>query len=345
MFLDSVGMFDAAAALPEQLALASDSTRATLDDAVLPAHDSFSNIVLVGVGADGQAASLVLEAAGPTLSVPVVVDRGYAMPNFVDEATLVIGISFDGETTETVDAIAEAADDGAQIVTVSNGGALRDLAQDAGALHLPVVPTAPVARAALGAMAVPVLLLLEEIGHFPGATAWIDEAISQTARRRDRLISEDNLASRLARRIGRSLPIVYGGNGPGGMAAAYWKTQFNENAKIASFANQVPELTHNEIAGWGLDGDVTRQVFQSILLRHDFEHPSVSARMELVEELMVEVVGAVHVVEAEGEGLLAQLLDLLLVGQFVSLRVAAEQGVDPGPTPIVDELAGRIGDH
>jgi len=127
-----------------------------------------------------------------------------------------------------------------------------------------------------------------------------------------------------------------------GLAAERWKTQFNDNSKVAAFANQVPELTHNEVCGWGQDGDVTRQVFQLFLLRHDFEHPQVSRRLDLVDELLDEVVGAVHSVAAEGDGMLAQLLDLVLVGDFTSLHAAAEQGVDPGPVPILADIEARI---
>ena len=84
----------------------------------------------------------------------------------------------------------------------------------------------------------------------------------------------------LARQIGRTLPIVYGGGALGEVAAVRWKGQFNENAKVAAFANRVPELTHNEICGWGQHGDVTRQVFTLVLLRHDYEHPQVGRRFE-----------------------------------------------------------------
>ncbi len=65
----------------------------------------------------------------------------------------------------------------------------------------------------------------------------------------------------LARRIGRTMPLVYGGGVLGEAAAWRWKGQFNENPKLAAFCNRVPELTHNEIAGWAVNGDVTRQVF------------------------------------------------------------------------------------
>ena len=344
MILDSVGMFDAAAAFPEQLARALDVSRRAVVGAVLPQHEDIANIVLVGAGASGQAGALVLEAVGPTIPVPIVVHRGYGVPNFVDESTLVVAISFDGETSETLEAAQDALVDGATVVCVSGGGELQAWAVANDLVHLPVMPDAPVERAAIGSLAVPVLVLLDRVGMYPGAEAWIDAAIAQATVRRNELITESNFARRLARQLGRTFPIIYGGNGPGGTAADYWKAQFNQNAKVAAFSNQVPELTHDEIAGWGQDGDVTRQIFQVFMLRHDFEHPQVSSRLAAVEEVLVEVVGAVHVIEAAGDGLLAQLLDLELIGQFVSLHASVEQSIDPGPVPIVSEIASRVGD-
>jgi glucose/mannose-6-phosphate isomerase len=99
-----------------------------------------------------------------------------------------------------------------------------------------------------------------------------------------------------------------------------------------------PELCHNELAGWGQHGDVTRQVLQVVHLRHEFEHPQIGARVGFVGDVLDEVVGAVHEVEAAGEGPLAQLLDLVLFGDFVTLHRAYQEGVDPGPIPVLDDL-------
>jgi glucose/mannose-6-phosphate isomerase len=83
---------------------------------------------------------------------------------------------------------------------------------------------------------------------------------------------------------------------------------------------------------------VTRQVITTVALRHDAEHPQVGRRFELVGELMREVVADVIEVRAEGDGDLAQLLDLILLGDYVSLWMAVEAGVDPGPVPVLGEL-------
>ena len=127
-------------------------------------------------------------------------------------------------------------------------------------------------RAAIGALAVPPLLVLEAIGLLPGASEWIAAAVAQLRRRR---ASSSVAAARpgAGPAIGLTMPIVYGGGALGAVAAARWKNQINENAKAPAFANTYPELCHNEICGWGQHGDLTRQVFPLVQLRHDHEHP------------------------------------------------------------------------
>ena len=122
------------------------------------------------------------------------------------------------------------------------------------------------------------------------------------------------------------------------MAAWRFKNQCNENAKLPAFANTYPELCHNELAGWGQGGDVTRQILHLVHFRHEFEHPQIARRMAWVAEVLDEVVAGATEVVAAGEGPLAQLFDLILIGDIASLDLAAAEGVDPGPIPILLEL-------
>ena len=333
--LDSLGMFDAAAALPEQVEAAA---AAAAQVGGLPDHDDVQNVVVMGMGGSGMAGDVLPVIAGPFMSVPVVVHKGYGLPNFIDEGTLVFAVSFSGNTEETVEAASEAVTTGARLVVISAGGRLGALAEETGSPWVPIDAAIPMPRAGIGAVAIPPLVILERIGLFPGASAWIDAAVDQLRRRRDQLVADANPADRLARHLGRLMPIIYGGGGVGAVAALRWKAQFNENAKVPAFFNQVPELCHNEICGWGQNGDVTRQVFAMVNLRHEFEHPQIARRFELVNGLVDEVVADIHEVVAEGEGALAQLFDLMLFGDFVTLYRAAQEGLDPGPVPVLDEL-------
>lgn len=337
--LDTDRMYDITAALPEQIA---DAARAAQDVYRLPERESIEHVVVLGMGGSGIAGDILQAAAGPFLAVPVVTVKSYELPAFVGDNSLVFAISFSGNTEETVEAATAAAMEGAKIVAVTSGGELAQLAEGWNAPIIPVPASIPQPRAAVGAMAIPAMVVLEQIGLFPGATQWIDLAVSQLQRRRDRLTRDGNEAEQLARRIGRTIPLVYGGGAVGQAAAQRWKTQVNENAKAPAFYAAQPELCHNEVCGWGQHGDVTRQLMTLIALRHDSEHPQVTRRFELVFDLVREVVASIEEVHAEGEGDLAQLLDLILFGDFVSLHMAYQEGIDPGPVPVLVDLKQRL---
>jgi len=336
--IDTQDIFGATAAFPEQVR---DAVAAGLA-ADLPNREGIANLCILGMGASGTAGDVIAAVAEQFLPIPVVVAKGYDAPNFVDPSTLVIALSASGDTEETLQATEEALVSGGHLVAVTSGGQLGERAADAGAAVLAVPADIPAPRCALGALAVPPLVALERMGLFSGAQVWVAAAVRQLQRRRDTLVGDASPAADLARRIGRTLPVVYGAGSVGAVAAARWKAQCNENAKVPAFANAVPELCHNEIAGWGQHGDLTRQVFQLVLLRHDEEHPQDSRRFDLLGEILAEVVGAVHTVQAEGDGLLAQLFDLTLMGDFVSLHLAAQEGLDPGPVPVFDDLRAAL---
>ena len=342
MVLDTLGMFDLTASLPEQVEAAAVRARGF---GGLRDPTGVEQVVMIGMGGSGMAGEVVAAVAAPMLAVPVLVVKTYECPAFVGPGSLVFAVSASGNTEETLQAGADAAAAGATMVVISSGG---QLVEAAGGWNAPVISVPadiPQPRAALGAMAVPPLVVLEEMGLYRGGLHWIEAAVHQLKRRRDELQSggDSSAAAAVARRIGRTFPLIHGGGAVGAAAAQRWKTQVNENAKAPAFWSAQPELCHNEVCGWGQHGDVTRQIVTAVALRHDGEHPHLRRRFELVAELLQEVVADVIEVRAEGDGDLAQLFDLVLFGDYVSLWLAVEAGVDPGPVPVLVDLKERLG--
>jgi glucose/mannose-6-phosphate isomerase len=338
--LDSLGMFDLADGLPEQVETAVRAAR-HLDG--LPDASEIEHVVVLGMGGSGMAGDVLLAAAAPLMPVPVVVVKSYECPAFVGDGTLVFAISASGNTEETVQAASDAAVAGARMVVVTGGGELAHLAKSWGAPIVAVPTDIPQPRAAIGAMAMPPLVVLEDIGLFRGASYWIDAAIDQLKRRRDELspAGDASTAADVARRIGATIPVIHGGGAIGSTAANRWRTQVNENAKAPAFSGAQPEVCHNEVCGWGQHSELTRRALTSVSLRHDGEHPQVGRRFELVSAILDGEVADRIEVRAEGDGDLAQLFDLVLFGDYVSLWMAAEAGIDPGP---VDVLVGLKAD-
>ncbi|MGH9089655.1 MAG: SIS domain-containing protein, partial [Acidimicrobiales bacterium] len=228
------------------------------------------------------------------------------------------------------------------VLTVAGGGPLARAAEAAGSPLVPVLTAVPQARAALGALVVSPLVLLERLGLLPGAAARVADTVEVVARRRDQLVRPGSVADDVARRIGRTFPLVHGAAGAVAVAARRWKAQVNQNAKAPAFWSAQPELCHDELAGWGQHGDVTRQLLTVVALRHRGEQPEVARRATAVGELLAEVVAGVVEVWTEAPDDCARLFDLALVGDVVSLHLAAREGIDPGPVPVAAELGARL---
>jgi glucose/mannose-6-phosphate isomerase len=338
--LDTLGMWDVTFHTAEQL----ESALAAVAHPIrpLPPRDEIDHVLVLGMGGSGIAGDVLLALAEPVSPVPVIVVKDSAVPVFVGPRTLVIALSFSGQTAETLAAVTESLERGAPLVAVSAGGALAELASARGAAALTVDGTIPMPRAALAAMVGPVLAIADDSGVLPGGREQGARAAVQLRRRADELASPNNDAARIARGIGRTWPLVYGAGRLGAVAATRWKNQVNENAKAPAFTHALPELCHNELCGWGQHGDLTRQMVTLIELRHDHETADAPRRYELIDEQMLEVVADIIPVRASGDGPLAQLLDLMLMGDVVSLHLAADAGVDPGPIPALEQMKAGL---
>ena len=136
MTTDSLNFLDAVAGLPEQLAHAHEVAGAVHGDA-FPRGDLIRNIVVLGMGGSGISGDVVAAAFNDELPVPLTVLKQIRTPAFVGPETLAIAVSYSGDTDETVSMASSAVERGAQLVAISCGGRLADVARDAGALHLP----------------------------------------------------------------------------------------------------------------------------------------------------------------------------------------------------------------
>ncbi|MEX2267179.1 MAG: bifunctional phosphoglucose/phosphomannose isomerase [Acidimicrobiia bacterium] len=346
MAADSLGVLDALGAMPEQLAAAHEAAGMLVDRMTLPAPEDFDNVVIMGMGGSGIVGDLVQVVGTGTLPVPVVVLKQYRTPGFVGPRTLAFAVSYSGETEETVEMARGALDAGASLIVVTGGGALARLAEERGALHIPCTPGIPGPRFALCAMVAPVLVVMFRMGMLPEAHVAMTQAQRQLARRREQckpdVAAPANPARELARRIGRTIPVIHGTGGLGAVAAMRWKQSINENAKAPAFWNAYPELDHNEICAWGQHGDVTRQILTLVSLRHGMEHERLEARMRLTQEIIEEAFVQVLEVEGIGQSRLAQLLDLAYLGDWTSCYLALDNDVDPGPIDAIAQLKSAL---
>jgi len=172
----------------------------------LPLAD-FDAVLIAGMGGSGIAGDVAAVLAAPVAALPVVVHKGYGAPAFVGPRTLVVALSYSGDTEETLSTVATAADRGASIVAITAGGELARRSEASGWRRL-AMPPGRQPRHSLGYLAVPVLRLL-------GLDDDLDEAITvqeDLVRACARIVpSSDNPAKQLGMRIASgTLTLIYG---------------------------------------------------------------------------------------------------------------------------------------
>jgi len=329
--------------LPEQFQKALDDAK-QVDVSPINA-DSIANIILLGMGGSGVSGDIVTSVLAPSCSVPVLVSKHYELPAFVGSNTLVIAPSYSGTTEETLAAVKTAQEQNAPLIAISSGGELKEIAANS---KTPCIfydaPQGLQPRAATGALVAPIFVALDKLGFYKDGISDCESAVTQLTKRRDECIdpNADHIASELVRRISTTIPVFYGGGFLGQVAAYRIKCDVNENAKAPAYWHYYPELNHNEIVGYGQHGDVTRQLFTLIELRHDYEHKQVQRRFEITRELIRETLHDIVEVPAQGDTRLAQLMDLIYIGSLTSLYMALETGVDPGPVDVIWELKNAL---
>jgi glucose/mannose-6-phosphate isomerase len=333
-FIDTLNIWEATRTLPEQMIGARETAVALTG---LPTLNDIRNVVVLGMGGSGIGGDVLTAIASPLMGVPVIVSKNYECPAFVNTNSLVLVSSFSGNTEETIEAAQRAHELGATMIALTGGGKIAELASSWGIACAQIDPTIPQPRAAIGAGAVLPIAILDRLGLLSGGLDLVDKAIAQVTKRRDELWGsiEANVAVDVANAIFGTLPHVHGGGVLGAAAALRWKCQINENPKIPAFCAVQPELSHNEAAGWGDLESITQSSLSLVQLRHDFEHSQVARRHDFMAKIVGPKVKASVSVAAEGDGPLAQLMDLVLVGDVVSLQLSGRAGIDPGPVEVL----------
>ena len=307
----------------------------------LPKQDRPGGLIVCGMGGSAIGGDLAAAALGDRATRPISTVRGYALESWTGPDSLVLCASYSGDTEETLACFEAAGAAGAGRVALTTGGKLAEAARAEG---VPVigVPAGMQPRAAVIYMTVGALECAGVCGAAPGLHAEIDTAttlMESLVARWGPDAPDTSEPKALALGLQGTIPVIHGA-GPTAAVARRWKTQINENAKAAAFWSELPEADHNEICGW----ERGRQAapLSGVFLEDDDQHPRVKRRIDLTEAVVQRAGAAALRAAAEGDSRLERVLSLVLLGDLVSLYLAALDGVDPGPVEALTSFKAAL---
>ena len=309
--------------------------------------DAVDDVVIAGMGSSADVGAMIVGAFWERLRKPVHVVRGYGLPGWVGERSLVIGATYSGETEETLTCVADAVDRTCPIVGISTGGKMTGFYGPSG---VPVVepPVAPNARSAGVQMLAAMLAVLRRMGVLEHLDRDIDEA-------RERLAvlgaaygpavpQADNPAKQVAVHIAGALPLVWGAQMTAPIAD-HWRGQIGAAAKMPVMTGAFPDHNHGDLLA--VDGYAEAGIRPHlIILRDPRQHRQVQRRLDAARGVFAPVVSAVTTIGATGTTDLARLLDLMVLGDAVAFSLACGRGIDPaapGATAALHEELATTG--
>ncbi|MFQ6028737.1 MAG: bifunctional phosphoglucose/phosphomannose isomerase [Dehalococcoidia bacterium] len=332
--LDPSGLRDRLRTFPDQCEEAWYQTRG------LQLPDSWKNIdkvVIGGMGGSAIAGDLVKDLASLQTTLPVTVIRDFQLPFPLDDRTLFIACSFSGNTPETLSLLHQARQTGARVMTIAGGGALAEGIDSRGIPCL-LVKTGGEPRSALGYNLTLLLGTLQNLRlvrtkyqDVAGAIASLRQTATRLA---EEVPTERNQAKQLACDLRQQTLVVYGG-GIFSATARRWKTQLNENGKAWAFYEELPELLHNSVESFQRSS-ATGAGAMVVVLEPDHLTPELESRYRTIGDLLQWGDVPHRLVKSDAGSPLSQILNMVLLGDYVSYYLGLLYGMNPSDTPAID---------
>ncbi len=313
-------------------------------------NNSYKNvetIVVAGMGGSAIGGDVLSVLENENFKMPIIICRGYSLPNWVNDKTLVICSSYSGNTEETLSSMEDALKKNAMICGITTGGELADRLSEIGK-DIVLIPSGLQPRAALAFSFIPMAKLLEKAQIIKlNMKGWLNNTISTLSEARElySLEDQDNPVYELAQQIYNKIPIIYADNSTLGVAAIRLKGQICENSKMLAYHNELPEMNHNEIVGWEKNTDLLHKLFV-IWLSDINDNERVKYRKEITQNILNEEGIDQFVIEITGNSFQERFLHSIHYGDWLSFWCAILHETDPSPvekiTRLKNELKKRI---
>jgi glucose/mannose-6-phosphate isomerase len=302
--------------------------------AKLTPKTGIQNIVITGLGGSGIGGTIISELVAGECPVPVVVNKDYFLPGFVSKQSLVIISSYSGNTEETISAMKEAIAKEAQVVCVTSGGTVQQLA-NAHHFDCILIPGGNPPRSCIGYSLVQLLKIFQFNGFAKtDFLAQVADGIALLDKQKE-AIKMDALL--IAKTLHNKVPVIYSLGSSEGVVVRF-RQQINENSKMLCWHHTLPEMNHNELVGWAAKNDNVAVV----AFHTNFDFERTRKRYEICRGIFQKHAASVTDISAKGQSKLEQFLYLINIGDWISCYIADLKGVDAVEVNVITDLKNAL---
>jgi glucose/mannose-6-phosphate isomerase len=308
-------------------------------------YREIDRVVLAGMGGLAGGGALFAALVAAECQLPITVVRDYELPAYAHGAhTLVIATSYSGNTEETLANFEQSQVRGCQTLVLAANGQLLERAKKQVVPFVRVDYQSP-SRSALGWSVAALLNVASRLGWTHHFEDDLEEAVHVMRDLTAEINADSPVTRNLAKReagqlMGRMVYVV--GAGLFAEVARRWRAQFAVNSGTWAAHEWLPEANHYAIAGLHWPDGFSSKVM-ALFLTGQADHPRNVQRAQLTRQAYLLAGCNTDVLTARDGSPLAQMMSLVVLGDFMSVYLALLNEVDPSQAGAVAEFKAALG--
>ena len=301
---------------------------------LIPFEGKINNVLICGLGGSGIGGTIISQVFANNSCCPIVINKDYKIPAFVNQNTLVIACSYSGNTEESLEMLAQAESKNAVIACITSGGKLLEIVRQKKHNHI-VIPGGYPPRAAFGLAFPPLFFLL---AHYKITTddyiPQFNNAVKIIDAEEGNMVAE---AIMITEKLFNKIPVIYADANYEGVAVRF-RQQINENAKMLCWHHAIPEMNHNELVGW----TTKNENLAVVLFRNDDDYFRTQKRMEINKTVISKYTSTIVEIYSKGNSRLEKALYLIHLGDWISYLLAEKKGIDVTEVDVITNLKNEL---
>jgi len=297
-------------------------------------NNLIQNVFISGLGGSGIGGSIVSELINQEANCPIIINKDYFSPSFINQNTLAIICTYSGNTEETIQVLKHCIEVKAKITVITSGGEAAHLAQSHNLDYI-LLPAGFPPRSCIGYSICQILKVLHfhkitENDHLPE----VEKTITLLENQQTQILVE---AQNVAQNIHNKLPIIYTLGNTEGVAIRF-RQQLNENSKMLCWHHVLPEMNHNELVGWTEQNDN----LAVIIFRYENDFYRTVKRLDVCKEVFAKYCSTIIEINAKGTSSVQRALYMIHLGDWISCLIADIKKVDAVDISIINHLKSEL---
>lgn len=297
-------------------------------------NHQINNVFISGLGGSGIGGSIVSELVSQEANCPIILNKDYSAPAFINENTLAIICTYSGNTEETIQVLKHCIEAKAKITVITSGGEAAHLSEQH-QLDYILLPAGFPPRSCIGYSICQILNVLffhkiTKVNHMPE----VEKAITLIEDNSKEILLE---AEKVAQSIYNKMPVIYTLGNTEGVAIRF-RQQINENSKMLCWHHVLPEMNHNELVGWTEKNDN----LAVIIFRYENDFYRTVKRLEVCKEVFSKYTNHIIEMNAKGNSAVERSLYMIHLGDWISCLIADIKNVDAVDISIINHLKSEL---